>query len=411
METQAQKTQENPSKALANVFPEKTDGPGLTSQFVDNRGESTAQRRLSKIIDNSPQVRNQKTLQKSINNTLQRKTNNMGFPYNPTSEAIQRLVVQQNTIDGLTANLDTTNLDTAKGLINTLNDSGKRKSLSDLYVQIKEADKAEDTANNKKLIKFIYAIIQGKTSSVDENKTSGFGEKTALKFKYWGATATNVVVQAGLRMWITGDPQRGVNWNMIGKHLRGLLTGDEYEQIGTMVYLLEDQQNNTNLVDTFLRAQKIQKAKQLLDTVRNDIRGALDALPDHDGMSYRQAGVANASVFGGTVNVGDYIRDTTFWSTSALRISGSAGNWGDDGTKDAPKVYFIINGSTGKYISKYAGQEEGQHEVLFKNLATFQLTKIANFRNETFFVYLTEVDPTTLAQGQAIKNPYHGATY
>lgn len=203
---------------------------------------------------------------------------------------------------------------------------------------------------------------------------------------------------------------------MIGKHLRGNLTDDEYEPIGTMVYLLKDQKmkdqkNSTNLVDTYSKVQKVQASKQLLDAARNDIRGALDALPAHDGVSYRQAGVANTSVYGGNVNVGDYIRDTAFWSTSALRISGSAGNWGKDGTKDKPKIYFIINGASGKYISKYAGQEKGQHEVLFKDLVTFQVTKIGNFKNETFFVYVTEIDPSTLPMGQAIKNPFNGQTY
>lgn len=325
-----------------------------------------------------------------------------------TTGIIQRVTIQQNTIAGLTANLDTTNLDAAKVLINTLFDSGKRKSLAELYSQITQADKNENTDNNKKLIAFLNDKLQAETSAAPENAQSGFTEKAALKYKYWSATATDNVVQAGLRMWVTGDPTRGIGWNMIGKHLRGRLAANEYEQIGTMTYLLADQANHTNLEPTFSAAQKIQAANAVLDAARDDIRGALDALPDHDGLSYRQAGVANSSVYGERINVGDYIRDTTFWSTSALRISGSAGNWGTDGTAEQPKVYFIITGSTGKYISKYAGQEEGQHEVLFKNLVTFQVTKIANFRKETFFVHVTEVDPATLPHNYVVKNPYDG---
>ncbi|WP_448266105.1 eCIS core domain-containing protein [Nostoc sp. DSM 114159] len=319
------------------------------------------------------------------------------------TRSIQRVIIPQNTVAGLTADLDTNNLDAAKSLINLLHDEGRRKSLAELYTKIKQAD----THNNKELIKFIDDKLNVKTNIVKENQPSGFFEKSALIFKYGNANATNEVVQAGLRMWVSGDPQRGINWNMIGKHLRGRLTEDEYKQIGTLKYMLDDQNNNTTLVNNYSPAQKIQAGTQLLNDARNDIRGALDALPNHEGMSYRQAGVANTSVYGGSINVRDYIRDTTFWSTSALRITGSAGTWGEDGTTSHPKVYFIINGTTGKYIANYSGQEKGQHEVLFKDLVTFQVTKIGSFRN-TSFVHVTEVDPKTLSADQAIKNPYTG---
>lgn len=322
------------------------------------------------------------------------------------SGSIQRAVIQQNTVDGLTADLDTTDLAAAKGLINTLHDRGKRKSLAELYRRIKKVDK-----HNRKLIQFVLYKLELKTSDVPENEPSGLSEKIALRLKYWKANATDNVVQAGLRMWVTGDPVRGITWNMIGKHLRGRLTADEYEQIGTMHYMLEDRNNQTALADTYLVAQKINAGTQLLNRVRDDIAGSLDALPDHDGISYRQAGVADSAVYGGIINVGDYIRDTTFWSTSGLRMSGSAGKWGQDGTVAKPKVYFLINGSTGKYIAKYSGQEEGQHEILFKNLVTFEVTKIGNFRNETFFVHVTEIDPADLQPGTQIKNPYNGNAY
>lgn len=320
--------------------------------------------------------------------------------------SVQRVVIQQNALDGLTANLDTTNLEVAKALIDTLEASGKRQSLVDLYTKISKADQTERTGNNKLLMEYTEAKLKRTTASVPENAKAGVSEKLAIKYKYWSQTATNNVVQAGLRMWVTGDPARGIGWNMIGKHLRGRLQPLDYQLIGTLTYLLEDQRNVTTLEAGYTVPQRIQKGTQLLDDIRDDIRGALDALPDHDGVSYRQAGVANASVYGGLINVGDYIRDTTFWSTSALRISGSAGEWGDDGTLAHPKVYFIIDGSSGKYIAKYSGQEEGQHEVLFKDRTTFQVTNIANFRNETFFVHVTEVNPATVHV--ATKNPFNG---
>lgn len=304
--------------------------------------------------------------------------------------------------------LDTALLNHAQGIINTLWNKGKRQTLQNLFNQITQAQDPINAANNQTISQLIQSKLNLNTGDVPENAQSGWGETAALKFNYLLQTASDPVVQAGLRMWVSGDPQRGINWNMIGKHLRGRLTPAEYQQIGTMNYLLADQSNQTNLEPAYTLPQREQAGRQLLDAARNDIRGALDALPTHEGVSFRQAGVLNGTVYGGLINVGDYIRDTTFWSTSALRISGSAGGWGQDGTLANPKVYFIINGTTGKYIAKYSGQEEGQHEVLFKDLVTFQVNKIANFRNETFFVHVTEVDPATIPPGTAPKNPYNG---
>lgn len=107
--------------------------------------------------------------------------------------------------------------------------------------------------------------------------------------------------------------------------------------------------------------------------------------------------------------MGDHIQDASFWSTSALKIDGSAGKWGAEGTEDAPRVYYIIDGHTGRYISQYAGIEEGQHEVLFKNGMVFAVMQIANYQNRTFFVHLYEVNPADLPAGTILKNPYTGA--
>lgn len=137
----------------------------------------------------------------------------------------------------------------------------------------------------------------------------------------------------------------------------------------------------------------------------------MDALPNYEGISYRQAGVKDGSVYGSKINTGDYIMDKSFWSTSALKLDGSAGKWGSDGRKDKPKVYFIITGSTGKYINKYAQLEEGQHEVLFKNETIFKVGKIANYKKETFFVHVKEVDRNDLNKNDDIKDPYEGKKY
>jgi hypothetical protein len=113
-------------------------------------------------------------------------------------------------------------------------------------------------------------------------------------------------------------------------------------------------------------------------------------------------------VYGRLIDVGDYIADSTYWSTSALRISGSAGKWGTHGTSQEPKVYFIIKGISGKYISKQAQQEEGQHEVLFPRRAIFQVKQINNYFNCTLFVYLKEIDPVEVG-ARPVKNSYNGS--
>jgi len=226
-------------------------------------------------------VRDVEVLHRLIGNQAVARLLNRSKVGPPTGATIQRVVIPHATIPGLTANLDTTQLDAAKALINILQDSGKRNSIAQLYSEIREADRAEDTANNKELMRFLNAKLELTASSAPENAQSGSGEQWALWWKYWSQTATNPVVQNGLRMWISGDPQRGINWNMIGQHLRGRLAANDYQAIGAMHHLLTDQRNNTNLAVTYLPLQQQQAGAQLLDDARADIRGALNALPDH----------------------------------------------------------------------------------------------------------------------------------
>ena len=175
--------------------------------------------------------------------------------------------------------------------------------------------------------------------------------------------------------------------------------------VGTLHYMIEDRDNGTQDEPGKSNNERVQAARQVLDHAAQTIQGSLDALPAHDNVSYRQSGVASAATYGTTVQVGDVIRDKAFWSTSALRIRGSAGTWGANGTLGAPKVYFLITGSTGKYISKYVAQEEGQHEVLFGNEICFRVDRIANYGNHTLFVSITEVPAVA---PNAAQNPYDG---
>jgi len=64
MDTHTQKTQENPSKSVANNGSVKQSRNHLDFGFTDNRPEATAQRKLQGIINNSPQVKHLNAMQK-----------------------------------------------------------------------------------------------------------------------------------------------------------------------------------------------------------------------------------------------------------------------------------------------------------------------------------------------------------
>ena len=81
-------------------------------------------------------------------------------------------------------------------------------------------------------------LIQAARTTGDPNShESGLMERLALWKKYALSRATNAAVRRGLQMWVAGDRDRGINWNMIGQHLRGNLTENDYEPIGAMYFL------------------------------------------------------------------------------------------------------------------------------------------------------------------------------
>lgn len=76
MNTHADKTQENKSQAVANAVTQKSSIGEYTFQFVDNRPEAIAQRKLQETVNNSPKVKQLKALQEMANNSsrhIQRK--------------------------------------------------------------------------------------------------------------------------------------------------------------------------------------------------------------------------------------------------------------------------------------------------------------------------------------------------
>lgn len=73
MNTHADKTQENKNQLVANSVSQKQSGGESTFQFVDNRTEAVAQRKLQEIANNSPQVSQLRAFQEMANNSPQAK--------------------------------------------------------------------------------------------------------------------------------------------------------------------------------------------------------------------------------------------------------------------------------------------------------------------------------------------------
>jgi hypothetical protein len=73
MNTHADKTQENKSQSVSAVNSQMQSGGEPTFQFVDNRPEAVAQRKLQEMANNSPQVSQLRTFQDMANNSPQAK--------------------------------------------------------------------------------------------------------------------------------------------------------------------------------------------------------------------------------------------------------------------------------------------------------------------------------------------------
>ena len=73
MNIHADKTQENKNRSVANEFSQKQSDGVSTFQFVDNRPEAIAQRKLQEVANNSAQVRQLIAFQGMANNSLQEK--------------------------------------------------------------------------------------------------------------------------------------------------------------------------------------------------------------------------------------------------------------------------------------------------------------------------------------------------
>ncbi|MBA6293763.1 hypothetical protein H4J58_03920 [Colwellia sp. MB3u-70] len=67
MNNHADKTQKNKSQSVANAISQNQSNGKSTFQFLDNRPDAVAQRKLQEVTNNSPQVKQLKTLQNLAN--------------------------------------------------------------------------------------------------------------------------------------------------------------------------------------------------------------------------------------------------------------------------------------------------------------------------------------------------------
>jgi hypothetical protein len=69
MNTHVDKTQENKGQSVANSVAQKLGSIETTFQFVDNRPEAVAQRKLQEMANNSPQVSQLRAFQRMVSNS------------------------------------------------------------------------------------------------------------------------------------------------------------------------------------------------------------------------------------------------------------------------------------------------------------------------------------------------------
>ncbi len=98
MQTHADKNQENQSRAVANTVPQKKNDGKPTYQFVDNRPEAVAHRRLQEMANNSPQGKQAAQLQAMADNHSSQQQHIQKKENNKTSIIQRRVALAKNAM-------------------------------------------------------------------------------------------------------------------------------------------------------------------------------------------------------------------------------------------------------------------------------------------------------------------------
>jgi len=399
MYVQIENPKENKSLAVANSVAQKKGNVKQDFGFVDNRPDAIAQRKLKEIVRDSPQIKQAVQLKLDA----------------PISVS-QRMIFTAARV-GLAADIDTNNLAVSEQQLRQLMDSYNIAELKHIQKKLKDngvkSGLLKSNTNDERLLTVVNGLLRN-GPSVPEKSPMGFFEKRTANQANEGQPDVNEAWRADINVWVVGDPQRGIVWGAIANHLRGLIDIGGYRVFGVQCYLLlNDMQRGVidALSEPDLTMAYVQLAHNAFGDACQNLNAGLGHIPDFNGTSYRQASLADGTVYNGKISQGDVIMDKAYWSTSILRgAGGAAGSWTDIGTVDNPIAYYVIQGTTGKYIAKYA-QTEGEREVLFQNRVTFRVTRIVNLKNRTFFVYVSEIAPPPPLAGIPIKDPYTGKVY
>lgn len=333
---------------------------------------------------------------------------------------IQRLVVPQAQIAGLLGPINTANLPGAKAQIDLLWDSGKRMTLLNLRGALAGAGGADE------LIEYIdrYLLRRRQDDPMAGNASwletwrfdranvpadqTGITQRPGQRPTVPAAPTPRQKAALAVRSWQIGDLTDAVSWSTLGCHLQGRLSSADYQKLGDDILVQRDLLSGGNNQANATDVQKRNVARAACVRVSQEIRLGLNNLPTTPGVSYRAA-TAAIDVYGTKIVKNDLIKDESFWSTAALRAGHVRHEFGSEGTLVTPKVYYIVNGSTGVYLPKYTNTEVGVREILYPNQTIFRVTKITNYADKTFFVWITEVDPRTLPLDAVTKNPWSGA--
>jgi hypothetical protein len=166
LNTHADKTQENKSQSVANAVSQKQIGHESTFQFVDNRPEAIAQRKLQEMANNSQQVSQLRAFQEIANNSPQAKQAAQMQNSN-NSVAQLRLIVEAFGIDfDSSTTVEELNDLAAELLENDWEYEDKGFTKEDIAIVLRDlAGKGENTLSEYELKDKIFA-----TKEVSEEK-------------------------------------------------------------------------------------------------------------------------------------------------------------------------------------------------------------------------------------------------
>lgn len=154
-------------------------------------------------------------------------------------QPIQRLV-----IEGISKRIDTDDLKTSQDQINQIGDENRKSELLHIEHMLKKYGKKNcwlcSNTNDQILLKLTSNLLRKGPIISDKDPMGSWEKKKVLK-QVEGQPAVNETCRTGINIWVTGDKQRGIVWNVIGKHLRGTMTDEDYKRLGIQSHLLNEQ--------------------------------------------------------------------------------------------------------------------------------------------------------------------------